>query len=75
MPSQYTDQLPLTRCTPEMRRALDLIAETSITPSIGAHIRAALQHYIDNHLPAAGQDQAASSFADSARVQHQQKPT
>ena len=37
------------RCTPDMKRRLEAIAERSVTSSLSDHIRLAVERYIEEH--------------------------
>ena len=43
------DFLPQIRITSEVRRKLELIAENSITSNLSAHIRFAVEQYVETH--------------------------
>lgn len=45
-----TEYLPQTRCTPEMKAALELIAKNSVARNISDHIRFAVERYVDSTM-------------------------
>ncbi len=45
----FTERLPMLRCTPEMKNALQKIAQRSVARNIADHMRYALERYIEDN--------------------------
>lgn len=48
--SNMTERVVL-RCTPDMKRKLEAIAEQSVAKNLSDHIRFAVEQYIEMHTP------------------------
>lgn len=43
--------LPMVRCGPELKLALEKIAAQSVSPRLSDHIRFAVEQYVERELP------------------------
>lgn len=48
---ELTSYLPKVRCSPSLKRQLLRVAHNSITSDLAAHIRFAVEQYVERELP------------------------
>lgn len=50
------EYLPMVRCGPELKAALERIAALSVSPRLSDHIRFAVEEYVKRELPKVEQE-------------------